>query len=64
MQVRRNLWLLEVGYLFPYIDHQSNIVMSEDHFHFLFLWTVSWIYYNRINFRKYDFHRKLVGLLS
>ena len=46
MQIRHILWLLEVGYLFPYIDRQSNIVMSEDNFHSLLLWAVSWIYYN------------------
>ena len=27
MHVRHIMWLLEVAYLFPYFDHQSNIVM-------------------------------------
>ena len=46
MQVRHILWLLEADYLFPYIDCQSNVVMSEDDFHSLLLWAVSRTYYN------------------
>jgi hypothetical protein len=65
MQVRHISWLLEVGYLFPYINCRSNIVKSEDNFHSLLLWAVSWIYYNsELTFASIDFHRKLVGLLS
>ena len=43
MHVRHIMWLLEVGCLFPYIEHQSN---DEDNFHSLLLWAVSWTYYN------------------
>jgi len=35
------LWLLDIGYLFPYIDRRSNIEMSEDNFRSLLLWAVS-----------------------
>lgn len=29
MHVRHIMWLMEVAYLFPYIDHQSNIIMMR-----------------------------------
>lgn len=43
-----HMWLLEAGYLFPYIHCQSYIVMNKDNFHCLLLWALSQICYNSL----------------